>query len=135
MLAVCATGGYLFSREKEPSVSDRLPLPGQVFKLEVADTEAERVHGLSDRTFLKDNAAMLFVFSEPSQQCIWMKDMHFSLDIVWLDSTKKITKIAEHITPDTYPQAFCMDDTKYVLEFKADIAKEHRLKVGQNLNF
>jgi len=105
------------------------------FSLLVADTDAERTQGLSGRDDLSKNMAMLFVFPEPSEQCMWMKDMKFSLDMVWLDSSKKIVKIAEAVAPETYPKAFCADNTKYVLEFNSGVAQENNLKIGQNLNF
>lgn len=105
------------------------------FNVELADTDPERVQGLSGRERLAKNSAMLFVFPGADKQCMWMKDMKFSLDMVWLDRSKKIVKIAEDVAPETYPQAFCADNTRYVLELNAGVAKETNLKIGQNLNF
>lgn len=105
------------------------------YNLEIADTETKQVQGLSDRSELHPNNAMLFVFSYASQQCMWMKDMRFSIDMVWLNENKEIVKIVPNVTPDTYPKTFCADKTKYVLEFAAGATKRADLATGQRLNF
>jgi uncharacterized protein len=122
-------------KQRSAASGSIIQLGGNTYALEVANSEATRVAGLSNREMLEKDAAMLFVFPEPEQQCMWMKDMKFSLDMVWLDTAKKIVKVAEDVTPETYPQAFCADDTKYVLEFNTGVIGENSLKVGQNLNF
>lgn len=115
--------------------SKTLSLKHFEYNIEVADDDATRVLGLSGRERLGKNSVMLFVFPRADKQCMWMKDMKFSLDMVWLDSSKKIVKIAEDVAPETYPQAFCADNTKYVLEFNTGTAKKTNLKIGQILNF
>lgn len=52
--------------------------------IEIADDPAERTQGLSGRDSLPENSGMLFVFDEPGAYAIWMKDMKFSIDILWL---------------------------------------------------
>lgn len=119
----------------ESTSKDTVTLGKERLKLEVADTDAERIQGLSERGGLAKDSAMLFVFPIATQQCMWMKDMKFSLDMVWLDSSKKIVKIAQDVTPETYPETFCADNTKYVLELNSGVIKQNNLKIGQNLNF
>lgn len=117
------------------TTKSKLFVNSKEFKLELADTESERIRGLSGREKLDEDRAMLFVFPESAEQCMWMKDMKFSLDMVWLDSSRKITKIERNVSPNTYPQAFCADNAKYVLEFNAGVTEDTGLKIGQNLNF
>jgi uncharacterized membrane protein (UPF0127 family) len=64
-----------------------------------------------------------------------MKDMRFNLDIIWMNNQKKIIKIKENISPNTYPDEFCADDAKYVLEFNQGFASKHGLKLGTTLQF
>lgn len=136
LLAVltCASAYVLWTQNTSDTIEPNLFIGANVFSLEVADTEVQRVKGLSDRNSLDENNAMLFVFSGTDEQCMWMKDMSFALDIVWLNEDKQITRIGKNITPDTYPQAFC-GDGEYVLEFVAGTAENNSLKIGQNLNF
>ncbi len=115
--------------------SKTLVVPHRSYNLEIADTEAKQAQGLSDRKELHPNNAMLFVFSHASQQCMWMKDMHFSIDMAWLNENKEIIKIMSNVAPDTYPRAFCADKAKYVLEFAAGEAKRADLATGQRLKF
>lgn len=57
---------------------------GETIRAEIADSERERRIGLSDRPFLDLGQGMLFVFGEPVHPSFWMKDMRFSIDIVWI---------------------------------------------------
>lgn len=120
---------------REDSAETTLLFGDKKITVDVADTEDKRVQGLSGRSGLDKNAAMLFVFSQASQQCMWMKDMKFSLDMVWLDKSKNVIKIVENVAPSTYPESFCADNAKYVVEFNAGMVKENNIKIGQNLNF
>lgn len=101
--------------------------------LEVAATNQARIKGLSDRDQL--NGGMLFAFEDPQEQCFWMKDMKFPLDMIWLNEHKEIIKLEENVLPDSYPQTYCADNTKYVLEFNSGFVQTYGLKTGQRLQF
>lgn len=114
---------------KEPSCTG-LTLKEQCFKVDTADTEVQRQKGLSFRDSLPQDRAMLFTFEMPSRQCMWMRDMKFPIDIMWLDEQKKVLKIENNVTTQTYPATFCADDTKYVVEINAGLARSIGLSVG-----
>ncbi len=84
--------------------------PNGTFVAQIADTLDKQMQGLSDRTNLPQGTGMIFVFPNAAVQYMWMKDMKFSLDMVWLDQNKKVTYIATDVTPETYeknpPQIF-----------------------------
>jgi uncharacterized membrane protein (UPF0127 family) len=105
------------------------------YTLEVADSNAERVKGLSGREGLMQNSGMLFVFPNTTEQCFWMKDMKFSIDIIWLNDKKEIVKLEENVSPNTYPQNFCAPDTKYVIELNSGEARKQNFAIGQQLQF
>jgi uncharacterized membrane protein (UPF0127 family) len=90
--------------------------------LEVADTDAARAHGLSDRQSMPLNRGMLFEFDQPGRQCMWMKDMRFDLDMIWLDTDGKVTHVAQRVDPESYPKSFC-GEGKYVIEVNAGVYK------------
>lgn len=125
----------IFATRAESPAHPMLTVSGRSYNLELADTEAKRIQGLSDRKSLEESNAMLFVFQSASQQCMWMKDMRFSIDMVWLNEKKEIIKIADNIAPETYPKTFCSDKAKYVLEFAAGEAESINLLTGQHLKF
>ena len=110
-------------------------LDNQCVVLESVATPELRAQGLSGREHLADHAGMLFVFDAAGRQCMWMRDMKFSLDIIWLTEDKRITKIEQNISPETYPQSFCGDDAKYVIEINTKTAESAGLQIGQKLNF
>lgn len=106
------------------------------YKVLVSDTDALREKGLGDRQSLDPGAVMLFVFGEDSRHYFWMKDMAFSIDMVWLDKGKKILHIERSVSPETYPEAFGPKaDSRYVLEFSAGAAARENLKIGEQVIF
>jgi len=106
------------------------------YQLEIADSEKARAKGLSGRRSIDTKSAMLFVFPTPQKACFWMKDMHFSIDIVWLDEQKRVSKLLSGASPGSYPTSYCSDTTtKYVLEFPAGTIKQQGIQQGQKLDF
>jgi len=106
------------------------------FSADISDTEALRDQGLSDRSSVASDEAMLFVFDTPDYYSFWMKDMLVPLDMVWLDANKKVVYIAANVAPDTYPEAFT-PSTKalYVIEFQAGTAARIGLSDGDTIGF
>ena len=110
--------------------------PKMLIHAEVADDEAERVQGLSGRNSLNANSAMLIVFDEPGIHGIWMKDMRFAIDIVWLDNSKKVIAIQSNAKPDSYPKVFEPKvKSLFVIELGMGQASKLGIKVGQILSW
>ncbi|MCX6743404.1 MAG: DUF192 domain-containing protein, partial [Candidatus Parcubacteria bacterium] len=62
----------------------KVVIDGKSISVEVAKTPEQIVAGLSNRNNLGQNSGMLFVFSDKRYRFFWMKDMKFSLDIIWI---------------------------------------------------
>lgn len=109
----------------------------KIVKAEVVEQLADKIKGLSGRNCLTNGHGMLFVYDEPAiDRCFWMKDMHFNIDMIWLDKDKRIVKIKENATPDSYPNTFCPEiEAKYVLEINSGQAKELDWGENQELSF
>lgn len=106
------------------------------YKYETAATQSEQERGLSYRQSLGKNNAMLFVFQQPAQECFWMKDMNFPLDIIWLDANKQVVHIEQNVSPSTYPNSFCPPvAAKYVVEVNAGSTAGGKLKLGDRISF
>lgn len=104
------------------------------YTLEIVASKAAQAKGLGGRESLAQDHGMLFVFDKPAKQCFWMKDMRFSIDIIWLDSAKKVTSKVPNVSPDSYPMQYCGDaTTKYVIELNAGEAKRAGIKLGNIL--
>ncbi len=105
-----------------------------LFMAGVATTNEEIMRGLSGTKALKENQAMLFVFDREDKWGIWMKDMNFSIDIVWINKDRKVSHIREEISPDTYPQIFYPPDmVLYVLELPSGAVERAGIKIGDLL--
>lgn len=109
---------------------------GKKITAEVADDDIKRVNGLSYRDELDKNSGMLFVFEEPERPYFWMKDMNFSLDIIWIKDNK-IIGIDKNIAtpnPNTPLQQLTLysptDVVNYVLEVNGGFCDEKGIKVG-----
>ena len=119
---------------------------------EIADTPEKRARGLSGREALGKDEGMLFVFTDSAIRQFWMKDMNFSLDIIWIDENKKIIDITKNATPESYlsravypeqgrgesggPEKFSPSaPAKYVLEVSAGFADAYNIKIGDTADF
>lgn len=97
----------------------------------MANTDALRTQGLSGRLSLPDGAGMLFVFDQDDEWGIWMKDMRFSIDIVWIDAEGSVVEVVERATPETYPHVFApRRPARYVLELPAGYAARNGIAEG-----
>lgn len=132
LLTLLCTSIYYFSRTA-PLIE--VTLGDTTFKTWVADTAALRERGLSGKAGLDENQAMLFVFDHDDTHGFWMKDMHFDIDILWLDSTKRVVHIERNVNPDSYrlvpPVVYTSPvPARYVLEIQAHMADKLGIGVG-----
>jgi uncharacterized protein len=105
-------------------------------KAELADTQKERTQGLSLRKSLEDRDGMLFVFDNEDLHGIWMKDMNFSIDILWIDEDYKIIDIKNDARPESYPEVFFPNENaKYVLEINAGFVEMNNIKIKDKIIF
>jgi uncharacterized membrane protein (UPF0127 family) len=111
--------------------SPSVVIGGEKIAVALAITDAQRQQGLSGTQSLKEGEGMLFVFSDDGPHHFWMKDMNYSIDIIWIDSDGRIVHIEPSLSPDTYPTSYGPDTpSRYVLEVNAGFAQAHALKVG-----
>jgi uncharacterized protein len=97
----------------------------------VADTEEKRIKGLSGRKSLSSKQAMLFIFDKPDRYGIWMRDMTFPIDIVWIDQNMRVITVVSRAQPDSFPNVFePTDDALYIVELKAGFADENNINIG-----
>lgn len=118
-----------------------LTLPKGDIVAEVVDTPQARAKGLSGRSELDDDEGMLFIFDHSGKYGFWMKDMKFSIDIVWINEEGTVVHIERHASPESYfdhdpPQTFVNEpDAKYVLELADGNAEKYGLYLGTKVVF
>lgn len=113
-----------------------LKIGSKNIEAQVAKTRDELAKGLGGRECLGKNQAMLFEFSRQGNYSFWMKDMKFPLDIVWLNSDKKVVDVKENILPSTYPKSFGGDQpAQYVLELQVGRARQLKIAKDTTISF
>lgn len=102
--------------------------------LTVADTPEERIQGLSGQPSLGKADGKLFIFDEKDFHGIWMKNMNFPIDIIWLDDDLTIIDITADVSPDTFPRTFEPPrPVRFVLEVNAHFADSFNIAAGDVL--
>lgn len=126
---------YVIQREIRPKTT--VSIGTTIFHVDVAETEYAREKGLSGRSKMARNEGMLFVFDKDDDHQFWMKDMNMSIDIIWLDSHKKVIHVAHNVAPDAEPHEVygAPRPSRYVLEVAAGRAKEAKIINGVTAKF
>lgn len=124
---------YTTTRAQTPPVLPEsvVVLGGQTIHVDLAQTPAEQAQGLGGRASLGDHDGMLFIFPSDGYEAFWMKDMRFSIDMLWLSADGTVVYIKSDVSPSTYPTPFSpTSPARYVLELPANFAKTYTIKVG-----
>lgn len=142
ILVACAAVGLIlyFCVPAQSHDQKKLMIVGgsaeKVIEIEVVDTPATRTQGLSGKKSFPTDTGMLFVFEKPAEYAFWMPDMHFSIDILWIDTQKKIVHIEKNVTPESYPKTFKPTaPAQYVLEVPAGFSEQNNVRIGDEVRF
>jgi uncharacterized protein len=117
---------------------DQVCFKEQCIFVEIADDDPERRRGLQHREGLPDKSGMLFVFEEMGTHSFWMKDTKISLDLIWLDPSRRIVHMEQQVEPcrnDPCSSYTPLQKARYVLEVNAGKAQNMGLRVGEQLEF
>jgi uncharacterized membrane protein (UPF0127 family) len=113
----------------------RAEVKGAILQLEVAREADAQARGLSSHASLEQHQAMLFPrLDGREQQCFWMHDMTFPIDILWLNDDARIVQIQEHFAPESYPQTVCgPTGTAHALELRAGAVDHFEFERGDHV--
>lgn len=133
VIAVAFTFLWITQRELNTGEAD---IGGTRINVEIASTIPTRTKGLSDRVSLADDTGMVFVFPVAAKHPIWMKDMNFAIDIIWV-RREEIVDIAPNVKPPgpdgelrVYKPRLEAD---MVVEVVSGFTEEHGIKIGDEL--
>lgn len=85
--------GYAGLAHAENTVVD-LQIGEHKIHAELAATSAAQKKGLMFRTSLLDHQGMLFVYEQPTEACMWMKNTVIPLSVAFINRTGHIINIA-----------------------------------------
>lgn len=134
LLAAMACGG--------PSQAASVAIGDAAFQVEVLTTPAERTRGLSGREMLEPGSGALFVYEPGAAGAIWMTEMLFDLDLVWIGEGCTVVHVTEKVprpepgTPDTrLPRYRTSVPATYVIELNTGDVERSGIRVGDKVRF
>ncbi len=133
------SGNYYFFTTSPQGSSDSVMLTATFnekvpLRVKVLTTTEELRKGLSGIVSLASTEGRLFVFSGDGYHGIWMKDMLFPIDIMWVDAEGVIVAIEESVRPDTFPNTFePPQPARFVIETNAYFANSFNIRVGDRV--
>lgn len=107
-------------------------------KVLVANNSARWYKGLSDRRNLKGYDGMIFVFPERGKHTMVMRNMHFPLDIVWIDGNT-VVDVVQNIplesgrSEDELTKYSPRELANIVLEMPAGFVEKNNIKIGDRV--
>jgi uncharacterized protein len=135
LLAACGNTG------QPPELGTRVvTLPGgRKIRVEVMIRQEDMARGMMYRDKLEPDRGMLFLHAYPGLYPYWMHNVRIPLDIIWLDSNRRVTEIVT-AEPCLKPAAECPNyggrrPSQYVLELAGGMAEKYGLEVGSQIDF
>jgi uncharacterized membrane protein (UPF0127 family) len=136
VMALALIAGVIWIRsDNRPLSTIVLETPRTVIRVEVANTPGTRSAGLSRREALGDVDGLLLKWEAPGRHPIWMADMRFPLDLIWLAADGRVLAILDNVPPCSArpcplyePQG--TSNSIAVLELPASAARVRGIVVG-----
>ena len=129
------TSKNIFETQQNKNIQ-YIEIAGKKIKAEVVSTPDLQARGLSGRKNLGENDGMLFIFQNSGAYPFWMKDMYFSIDMIWIDENFNVVYIKKNAKPESYPETFApQKNAKYVLEVLSGFSEKNNLKEGDIVRF
>lgn len=101
--------------------------------VEVAATPESRTRGLMWRKALPAGQGMLFIFPQEEVQSFWMRNTLLSLDMIFIDSQRRVVGIIERAEPRTTTSRSVGVPSLYVLEVPGGWSQAVGLKRGSTV--
>jgi len=109
----------------------------RTFQVECAVSPEALKKGLSGRKGLTEGTGMLFLFPELKEHTMWMPDMNFPLDVIWLDEQFSIVHISYGLRPcepdQICPSVSSIYSSMYAIEVVAGQAAAYEFRLGKDL--
>lgn len=103
------------------------------YSVEVAMDALTQMRGLMNRDSLDANKGMLFVYDEDRRAQFWMKNISFSLDILFVDRCGVIVEIYSNAKPDDPTVITSSVPVRAVLEIPGGASKHAQIRSGDRI--
>lgn len=101
--------------------------------VEIPETLEEQSIGFMNRDQITYDQGMLFIFSEPRIASMWMKNVNFPLDMIFIDNRQLILNIEKNTKPRTSDLYESKGLCKYVVEVLGGFCEKYKVEKGQKV--
>ncbi len=101
----------------------------------IADSQMEQNEGLMNVSKLPADRGMLFIFKEQKPRSFWMANTPLPLDILFLNSDKKIIRIHHSAQPYSEKRFPSGKPAQYVVETNGGFCINHDIHEGMYVTF
>ncbi|HLY16219.1 MAG TPA: DUF192 domain-containing protein [Bryobacteraceae bacterium] len=113
---------------------------GQEIRAEVEMTPEDMQKGMMFRDSLAPGHGMLFIHDKPGLYPYWMFQVRIPLDMLWMDTSRRIVEISSDTPPCKTKASLCPNygghqEARFVLELGGGEARRLGLRLGQALEF
>ena len=113
---------------------------GKKIRAELAMNPEDVMRGMKYRESLAPDRGMLFVHGKMGSYRYWMYEVKVPLDLIWMDTNRKIVQMVHNAPPCAGPPEKCPaygggQQALYVLELLAGTAAKQNLHPGDVLDF
>lgn len=129
LMVVGVTGYYVVLPQLQPHATMRLG--DGVFTAQVVAKGAVSAVNKSTVEQLRPNQAILYMYDNPALWAVDMKDRQAVLDIVWLDTNKKVVYIVKNASAESTKGTVFRPKTKakYIVEYVAGTVEKKAINI------
>ena len=126
--------GFFSAADSEPvDLTIKTDHASAYYSVEVATDALTQMRGLMNRDSLDANKGMLFVYDEDRRAQFWMKNVGFSLDIIFVDRCGVIVKIHANAKPNDPTVISSSVSVRAVLEIPGGASKRAHIRPGDRI--
>lgn len=103
------------------------------FKVWVADNDSRRSLGLMHVKELAADAGMLFIYPQPRQIAMWMKNTYLPLDMLFVAADGRVANVIANTVPHSLQTIESRAQVLGVIELKAGTAARLHIGAGARL--
>lgn len=137
ILVVGVIAFQLIPQPQAPNLpSINASISSTTYRLFAPSTTEQQQRGLAILDDLPDEQGMIFRGNPVGVQGVWMKDMKFNIDIIWVDKDNRIIHLVKNASKDSYPTIFQNPDSTasaYIIELSAGQLEAQSIKIGDEV--
>jgi len=107
-----------------------------VYDVWVADADSERYQGLSGTETLPADTGLLFVYDQEANRAIVMREMHYPIDIVFIDGSGTVTAVHSAVPEPGVPDdelTHYSGRARWIVEIPHGTAECHAIVQGTSI--